>query len=77
MVKYIHKIELRLTPDLSLFPRGMRRSDLKNIECGSFSVQVLARLDAWQTTRGKVEMENHESGLKRVFPNIQHRQLDW
>jgi hypothetical protein len=55
----------------------MRRSDLKNIECGSFSVQVLVRLDAWQTTRGKEEMENRESGLKRVFPDIQHRQLDW
>jgi len=55
----------------------MRRSDLKNIECGSFSVQVLVRLDAWQATRGKVEMENRESGLKRVFPDIQQRQLDW
>jgi len=55
----------------------MRRSDLKNVEFGSSSVQVLVRLDAWQTTRGKIEMENRESGLKRVFPDIQHRQLDW
>jgi len=77
MVEYIHKIELRLTPDLFYFPRGMRRSDLKNIEFGSFSAQVFVRPDASQTTRGKVEMENRESGRKRVFPDKQHRPLDW
>ena len=77
MVEYIHKIELRLTPDLFQFPREMPRSDLKNMDFGSFSVQVFVRLDAWQTTRGKVEMENRESGRKRVFPDLQHRQLDW
>jgi hypothetical protein len=57
MVEYIHKIELRLTLDLFSFPRGMRRSDLKNSEFGSFSAQVFVRLNESQTTRGKVEME--------------------
>jgi len=77
MVEYVHKIELRLTPNLFNFPRGMRRYDLKNIELGSFSAQVFVRPDAKQTTRGKIEMEKRGSGRKRVFPDKQHRQLDW
>ena len=45
MVEYIHKIELRLTRNLFKFPREMRRSDLRNIEFGSFNAQVFVRPD--------------------------------
>jgi len=55
----------------------MCRFDLKNSEFGSFSAQVSVRLDASQTTRGKVEMEKRGLGRKKVFPDKQHRQLDW
>jgi hypothetical protein len=53
MVEYIHKIGVRLPPDLFEFPRGLFRCELKNSEFGSFSTQVFVRLDASQATRGK------------------------